>query len=746
MRVSDAAPRTTLARRTVDVAIDRSALPGQGERVVQRSGGLVFITTITVDAHQTMLDASERTAGIPDDGYVVVRRREGLDLYFYAYRAGFLREMAGRVGSDVVAEVLNLHESGASPTVQVDAAPMATAGLTVVLDGDSAVGLMVESAASDRGTGTVSRPIPPPISAPPNAAPTGPGWGEEVVGGAPPTQSEAAAPESYPLEPMAPAPSGSETTVPAQKAPFAAHPQLDCPAQVAVGESLELTVKLSEQEAPGTIGGQVSVDTDLPEFDLVVSVVASGFTALRTRDVLHVDRSDLPANEVSFTLTAEPIEGALQPATLQVDFSYGGVPCGRSWRAVVVTAEGNSPSPHGVAALAAQPELPSTRVLVMEAERPPDLVITISENDDGTQLDWQFTTRHAGVTLPGGTVRKRFQKHNAKSFAMQQIRLIHESIGSAAVGNRVLGTARTIADQIPPEAWRVLTEVWARTAKEGRRPSVLLVSTDAYVPWELASTEAAYLDAGLVDPSVPPFLGAQTCISRWNAPQPRGVSGVLNPPLPPPESLDVSTMVLVIGDYLAINGVRPLPKATEEGNELAALYRAVRLTAELDQIDPMFDGVLERDGKQIDPDLVHFACHGQIDPNPGFNGIVLNEGHSRLDALYVAGSRMQRPFVFLNACQVGQTTELLDDAGGLATSFLKTGAHGFVAPLWNVDDQVAKETALAFYDAALGQRLPVAEVLRQRRAMFDPAVAKPEPTHLAYIYYGHPNLVLAHAR
>lgn len=726
----------------------------------------MFITTITVDAHQTMADASERTRGIPDEGYVVVRRRDGLELYFYVFRAGFLRDVAARAGAEPVIDALNLHESGASPTVQVDAAPATGAGLAVVLDGGSPVGLILDDAVSDRGTVVAMPPARPPhagLARPGLAADEGrirsdsTGWdvtgldtsdwvGNDPAGatGFEPPRTDAAAGAGPPAQ--TPGPSMPTTDPgPGPTPSFTAFPKLECPPLVAVGESIDLTVTLSEREAAGTVGGRVSVVTDLPELDLVVTVVASGFTAQRTRDVLHVDRADLAANEVTFTLTAEPIEGGLQPATLQVDFSYGGVLCGRSWRAIVVTADASSPSAQRATVTAASSDVPSTPVLVMESERPPDLVVTISENDDGTQLDWQFTTRHPGIALPGGTVRRRFQKHNAKSFAMQQVRLIHESIGSAAVANRVLGAARTIADQVPPEAWQVLADVWVAAAQEGRRPSVLLVSTDAYVPWELASTEPAYVGAEVVDSSAPPFLGAQTCISRWNAPQARGVSGVLNPPLPPPEDLDVQAMVLVIGDYLAINGVRPLPKATEEGNELAALYRAVRLSAEVSEIEPMFNGMLERDGARIDPDIVHFACHGQIDANPGFNGIVLNEGHSRLDALYVAGSRMLRPFVFVNACQVGQTTELLDDAGGLATSFLKTGARGFVAPLWNVDDQLAKDTALAFYDATLTQRQPVAEVLRQRRALFDPSAARPEPTHLAYVYYGHPNLLLTRA-
>jgi CHAT domain-containing protein len=265
------------------------------------------------------------------------------------------------------------------------------------------------------------------------------------------------------------------------------------------------------------------------------------------------------------------------------------------------------------------------------------------------------------------------------------------------------------------------------------------------VPWELASTEAQYIDEELTDKTVPPILGAQIGVSRWNAPQPRGFRGVLNPQLPPPEAVEVRRMALVVGDYLAINGTRPLPKAKEEGNILSALYKAVMLSATLEQIDPMFDGELRRDGQLIDPDVVHFACHGQIDPNPGFNGIVLNEGNARLDSLYVAGNKMRNPFVFLNACQVGQNTELLDGAGGLATSFLKTGATGFIAPLWNVDDQIAQDTAVEFYRAAFEERTTVAEVLRRRRALFDPKATTPETTHLAYIYYGHPNLLLSQA-
>ncbi len=696
----------------------------------------MFASTLVVDAHQTMEDAAVRCRGIPDEAYVVVRRRDGLDLYFYSYRAGFLREMASRAPTGLVIEVLNLHGSGATPTTRLGEAPTA-GGPVVVVDGDSCVGVLLdEQGSGDRGV------LVRGLESGPHASDL---WADTETMA--PTARAEAGTEAHEVSG-----GGAGAAVEDRREPdaglLAAFPELSCPESVSVGQTFELVVGLSTQESAGTVGGQIDLPDQPAEPDLVVTVVAPGFDVPRTRDVLHVVRADLRSQKVRFTLTAQPFEGAVRPATIQVDFAYGGQLCGRAWRAVVVSAADMTAAAPAASAPRAggAPLTTSTQVLAETGERPPDLVVTITENDDSTQLEWTFTTRHPGIALPERQVSRRFRAHNAKSFAMEQVRLIHESLG-AAIGNRMLGVARTIADQVPPEAWQVLSDVWARTAAEQppRPPSVLLVSTDAYIPWELASTEAAYVDPPLLDPAAPPVLGAQVCVSRWNAPQPRGARGVLNPKLPPDESLVVDEMALVIGDYLAINGQRPLPKALEEGNMLAALYRAVRLSATMADIDPLFDGNLVRDGRRVEPQLVHFACHGQVDANPRFNGIVLNEGNVRLDALYVAGNRMTRPFVFLNACQVGQATQLLDDAGGLATSFLGTGARGFVAPLWNVDDQVAQDTALEFYELALGEGVPVAEVLRRRRARFDADAVAPQATHLAYVFYGHPNLQLTRA-
>ena len=49
----------------------------------------------------------------------------------------------------------------------------------------------------------------------------------------------------------------------------------------------------------------------------------------------------------------------------------------------------------------------------------------------------------------------------------------------------------------------------------GGPPSLLLVSDDTYVPWELASLQEINLADGLVDQNLPPILGVQVRIGRW---------------------------------------------------------------------------------------------------------------------------------------------------------------------------------------------------------------------------------------
>ena len=87
------------------------------------------------------------------------------------------------------------------------------------------------------------------------------------------------------------------------------------------------------------------------------------------------------------------------------------------------------------------------------------------------------------------------------------------------------GIGLTIADQLPAEFWDVLARISARV--HGRPPSILFLSAEPYVPWELAVVDPP------LDPDLPPFLAAQATVGRW-------VLGQRRPPLPPPMTLTVN--------------------------------------------------------------------------------------------------------------------------------------------------------------------------------------------------------------
>jgi CHAT domain-containing protein len=156
-------------------------------------------------------------------------------------------------------------------------------------------------------------------------------------------------------------------------------------------------------------------------------------------------------------------------------------------------------------------------------------------------------------------------------------------------------------------------------------------------------------------------------------------------------------------------------------------------------------------------DVVHVALHGQFDSQGDQEGIVLlSQGAGGavrpifLTPLEVEnGSLAHGPLVFLNACQVGADEVVLGSYGGFATTLLRIGAGAVVAPLWNVDDDVAGSLAASFYAQVwtAGQPVSVAEAMRAIRARYtedavQSGAAGVTATLVAFQVFGHPRLRL----
>jgi CHAT domain-containing protein len=305
-----------------------------------------------------------------------------------------------------------------------------------------------------------------------------------------------------------------------------------------------------------------------------------------------------------------------------------------------------------------------------------------------------------------------------------------------------------VAAITPVQFWTVLTAVWALAKGEGRVPTVLVVSSDPYIPWELVSTEARWVvDRSLVDESMPQLLGAQVQLGRWAPAGPDTPSGVRRPASAPESGIDVERLAVVVGDYRSELGERPLPFALAEGRAITETYPSVWVKGTLDEVTALLEGRLAADGMPAPAQVLHVACHGEVDADhPAYSGIVLSDSALRIDELTVLGGELGdagAPLVFLNACQLGQAHgELLGDQGGLASAFLAVGCRGFLAPLWSVEDDLARDLALDFYRYTLGDGLTVGAALRRLRGRFANIPGRIRTTPLAYVYYGHPDLRL----
>jgi hypothetical protein len=526
---------------------------------------------------------------------------------------------------------------------------------------------------------------------------------------------------------------------------FRAFAALDAPAAVTAGQRFTLSVGLSDQPQTADQDEQpIIVPGAPPRLNFIVQVAGGfGFTFPEgTRRDLTVDRDDPAGVTVEFAVVAAAVNRQAA-RTLEVSFEYDGERCGQAWHDVIVTnpeAAGFPPGSPDSRAEGAERRSGGTGVELSVDGRPPALTVEIRVERGKPQLEWIFHTRE-GVPRPDHQVTTELEEPSAQAFAEMLMAQLPDAKGASVLRSVVRGMGKVINRAIPCEFWTAVEATW-RVVPAGEAPSLLIITGEPFIPWELAWVDADSIEPALFPDGVTEApLGTMWRVGRWVPPM-RRRRGPDRPPVPPPADVDIDGLAVVIGDYAADRNIRQLPHAVEEGRSIAQRYRGLPLTVSGGDVDKLMNAELERDGAPFSPQAVHFAGHGVVSmEQQQYTGIVLSGGR-KLDILTVEGSRIGEasgPFVFLNACQVGTASSVLSSYGGLAGSFLGTGCRGFLAPLWDVDDDVAKEIALEFYDSTFRQGLPVGEAVRRIRAGFGSG-AKDTATPLAYVFYGHPEL------
>jgi hypothetical protein len=492
---------------------------------------------------------------------------------------------------------------------------------------------------------------------------------------------------------------------------------------VVEGRQFELAVGLSPIPDAQVAGEE---PLPLPPADrwplrLTVSVYAEAkhFTLARGeswRVEMDVTAKD-PYPHVILHLTARAGASASPASEIRATYVIDGQPIGRAVRPIgIATPDGHRrATPIGLARTTA---MPST--LLWEA---PDLTVEIWGDEE---LKWSYMTHPRHEIATSDTPEFSHIGQHPADFVRQFVARIPDQEHGLDL-DLLTGIGDRVANLMPLGFWEAL----GRIGKRVRTPTVLINTQEPHIPWELALMREPFDDRRL------PFLAAQTIVGRWVPGEPSTQGARTRPPQQPPRPKDPARgMAVIVGAYGERAGWPRLRYSTREGNELRRRYGAVRVRANARSIAELL--------KTGSVDVIHVAMHARGGPGRLFNGLVTNDGQPLaigvIEGLTFDSERP--PFVFLNACEAGAGFTLLGQTAGIAQAFLRAGAAGVVAPLWEIGDKIAARVPPPFYARAFGDGVQVADHFRDQWTRFE---AEDEPlraTHLAYVFYGHPRMLL----
>lgn len=482
---------------------------------------------------------------------------------------------------------------------------------------------------------------------------------------------------------------------------------------LAPGSSFQLTVYVDRRTADA---GEDSTDLLVEAgSEVEVHLAASSHFSLLSEQVQTFVVSGEEASEAPpFRLKVRSADALRRDITpvITAFFFYNGVPSGKVTRKVQIA---------GLPVIAAGASGAPSRLELQDA-KPPDLLITITlgEENDG---------RHFHLRLSGPLFDRYKKPDDDKALpwilpaSAKDIVYGHMQgfTASATTPSELIAKLRGAGIELFKSTPKRFQDFfWELVDKRTLPGQIGIVSEEPYIPWELM-VPSRKTAASTEERDFP--LGVEFPVGRWLPPD----FVAARPKIPLVDSFVIAPkysgkMVLKFSD-------------TEQ--------ELVLMTVAGDPIAPAtFDHITQQltaHGRS----LIHFICHGKDSLGP--SQIVYLENGKELTSSMLLGIKglrrifeAKRPFVFLNACEVGRATPALTGLGGFASSFIDLGAAAVIAPLWSVKDEFAFRVAAEFYHIVwLQPATPFAEIMRRLRAKAY-ADAGAEDTYAAYCFYGDP--------
>jgi len=522
-----------------------------------------------------------------------------------------------------------------------------------------------------------------------------------------------------------------------------AYPLIQCPPIWVAYVKEKVVIGLTDRHLGSLSSTGPVIPTDVPDSidDLTVTLLLDPASIRladgtpRTYPLLVTPQQRFPTVEIAMTaITGGNLDWQRR---IGLHFMRDGRSVGFAWRRVcVVDSEADR--------VFARPPEPPQDLLDLAAltdEQPPDLVLALYRGDDraARAFVWDALTNSDIVDVPDTQRTTALHDDAGADFAAKVRRIVKKKLAPMPMFAELAGFGEEIGRVIPTGIARVLRTL-ATEGAGGAAASVLLLTEEAFVPWELAVLPGEPLGPTFGGSS--PFLGAHLAMSRWPLLPGR--------PRPTPQRTHTITRQAVLSArYDELAYWPKLPEAEAEAKRLSTEYSPMHT------IDPLWDDVTRCLKGDPPVDWLHVALHGQFDPQGTDDGLVLLQGvapdlsQQFLTPSQVTSFRMpNRLFVFLNACQVGAGNQELGNYAGMAVALLKAGACAVVAAPWNVDDVVASEVSKRFYaEVFANPPVTVAEALRRIRAEYTEDKVHMDPAHaqstmLAYQLFGHPRLLL----
>ncbi len=308
----------------------------------------------------------------------------------------------------------------------------------------------------------------------------------------------------------------------------------------------------------------------------------------------------------------------------------------------------------------------------------------------------QFHTAEANTT-PQGFLNEMF-------FQLNRV-LSDTSLSEARFFERLNSIGNYLYNRLFPDDLKRL--YWDRLRDKVK--SIVIISDESWIPWEVV--RPFHPDTKQNEDG---FLCEKFNLARW-------LVGDI-----PPNVIDLTRLGLIVA-------ASDLESTRSEAAEITQLFGN-----KAEDIHPSIEAVysvLKAGGYSG----LHFACHGDYNRNdPDWSRVFL-AAEAPLHPVDIDGDKLtfgnNRPLVFLNACETGQSGYALTGMGGWAEAFIRRAkCSAFVGPTWEANDESAYKFAVAFYRNLLDGE-SISEAVKLARLSIRRAG---DPTWLSYAVYANP--------